>query len=181
MHALVVYESMYGNTKLVADAVARGLGSAAEVRVVHVADARKEDLAACDLLVVGGPTHAHAISRKSTRHLAVDTVTGPEGELVAERNVEGEGLREWLGSLSGLKGKAAAFDTRMDAPALFTGRASKSIAKTLHDSGFELVAGPESFLVSKETHLLPGEEDRARKWGEMLRAEADSRDSRRHE
>lgn len=181
MHALVVYESMYGNTKMVADAIADGIGSPAEVRVLQVSDARTEDVAACDLLVVGGPTHVHGISRISTRHLAVDTVTGPEGELVDERNVEGEGLREWLGSLPGTRLKAATFDTRIDAPALFTGRASKGIAKSLRNSGFEIVAEPESFLISKETHLLPGEEDRARKWGRMLRTAAQSPGSGRPE
>ena len=56
MYALVVYESMFGNTRQIAEAVAEGLGSAMEVRVVEVGTAPPvvgEDVA---LLVVGGPT-----------------------------------------------------------------------------------------------------------------------------
>ncbi|MDX5309965.1 MAG: flavodoxin domain-containing protein, partial [Rhodococcus sp. (in: high G+C Gram-positive bacteria)] len=57
MRALVVYESMFGNTRHVAEAVARGLGSA--VRTVPVTQAHEENLSDYDLVVVGGPTHAH--------------------------------------------------------------------------------------------------------------------------
>ena len=40
MRALVVYESMYGNTHLVAEAIARGLRSACPVQVASLAEAR---------------------------------------------------------------------------------------------------------------------------------------------
>jgi menaquinone-dependent protoporphyrinogen IX oxidase len=39
MRALVVYESMYGNTHRIAEAITRGLRSAYAVRVVSVAGA----------------------------------------------------------------------------------------------------------------------------------------------
>jgi flavodoxin len=56
MSSLVVYESMWGNTKTVAEAVAEGIGR--DVAVVHVADAPVLVPSDVDLLVVGGPTHA---------------------------------------------------------------------------------------------------------------------------
>ena len=66
---------------------------------------------------------------------------------------------------------AAAFDTRAGAaPAMLTGRASKGIARGLHRRGFEQVVQPESFLVDKENHLEPGEEQRAEGWGARLAA-----------
>jgi hypothetical protein len=55
VNALVVYESIYGNTRQIAEAVADGLGGANAVRVE---DASAE-LGNVDLLVVGRP-HAHA-------------------------------------------------------------------------------------------------------------------------
>lgn len=67
MRALVVYESMYGNTHQVAYAVGAGLGTAFEVRIVPVSEASPAVLADADLVVVGGPTHLHSMSRASTR------------------------------------------------------------------------------------------------------------------
>jgi menaquinone-dependent protoporphyrinogen IX oxidase len=71
MRALVVYESMYGNTHRIAEAIARGLRPAYAVRVVSVAGARYEHVGRYDLIVVGGPTHAHGMSRPDTRQGAI--------------------------------------------------------------------------------------------------------------
>jgi flavodoxin len=61
MRVVVVYESMYGNTHLVADAVAEGLRSVDRVdaEVVGVAHASAAVLAGAEVVVVGGPTHVH--------------------------------------------------------------------------------------------------------------------------
>jgi len=72
MRAVVVYESMYGNTHLIADAIGAGLRSAFDVTVVPVAEAGPAVLAGADLVVVGGPTHIHGMSRASTRKAAVE-------------------------------------------------------------------------------------------------------------
>ena len=168
MHAIVVYESMYGNTRHVAEAIARGLNTSGTVRAIPVSSADDLSLRDFDLVVVGGPTHVHGMSRASTRHAADEAATASGGDLVMEPDASSEGVREWLGSLSGMTGRAAAFDTRLDAAPLLTGRASKGIAKLLHAAGFELVTEPESFLVDKETHLLAEEEQRAEAWGAGL-------------
>jgi len=170
MHAIVVYESMYGNTRHVAEAIARGIDDSGTVRVVPVSSAEALSLGDFDLVVVGGPTHVHGMSRASTRHAADEAATASGGDLVMEPDSTSEGVREWLGSLSGMAGRAAAFDTRLDAAPLLTGRASKGIAKLLRAAGFELVAEPESFLVDKDTHLLAEEEQRAEAWGAGLAA-----------
>jgi hypothetical protein len=170
MRAVVVYESMYGNTHLVADAIAAGLGDG-DVRVVPVGDASAKLVRDADLLVVGGPTHVHGMSRESTRAAAREAAEKPGSDLEMDPDAEGPGLREWFDDLAALGGAAAAFDTRVDAPAGFTGRASKGIAKRLRRQGCTLVAEPESFLVTKETHLEPDEEARARSWGETLRGQ----------
>ena len=65
---------------------------------------------------------------------------------------------------------AAAFDTRIDASPLLTGRASRGIEKRLTRLGYDLVADPESFLVDKTSHLLPGEAERAVEWAAELAA-----------
>ena len=53
MRVVVVYESMYGNTHLVAQAIGDGLGESAQVAVVPVAEAAATLADGADLLVVG--------------------------------------------------------------------------------------------------------------------------------
>ena len=172
MRAVVVYESMYGNTHLIADEIGAGLAQSFDVTVVPVAEADQAVVADADLVVVGGPTHAHGMSRSSTRRGAMDAAGKAAGALTVEPGADGPGLREWLDALGKCRphAKAAAFDTRLAAPAAITGRASKGVGRQLHHHGFELVAEPESFIVTKENHLVPEEGNRARMWGTRLAA-----------
>jgi hypothetical protein len=171
MHALIVYESIYGNTHAIADRIAAALRSQGEVRVLPVGDATDDQVAWADLVIVGGPTHAHGMSRSNSRKGAHEAATKPGSQLVLDASGEGPGIREWLETLHDLPGKpAAAFDTRIDGPALFTGRASTGIARGLRRHGFDLVAEPESFLVTVHNQLVPGEVDRAMRWAVRLAA-----------
>jgi len=168
MRAVVVYESIYGNTHLIADAVARGLGD--ETTVVPVADAVSQLVASADLLVVGGPTHVHGMSRERTRTAGIEAAAKDDA-LVLDEDAEGPGLRDWFDAMDDHPGRAAAaFDTRMHGPVVLTGRASKGIAHRLHRHGFALVDEPTSFLVTKDSHLDPDEAERAKRWGETLAA-----------
>jgi hypothetical protein len=63
---------------------------------------------------------------------------------------------------------AAAFDTRMDGPTLFTGQASQAIARRLRHRGYRVVGQAQSFLVSKRNVLDPAGAERARTWGRAL-------------
>jgi hypothetical protein len=168
MRALVVYESMYGNTHQVAEAIGTGLATAYEVSVVPVSHADPALLDAADLVVVGGPTHIHGMSRASTRKAAVEAADKPASPLQIEPDALSPGLREWFGTLGRYPVKAAAFDTRMHGPAALTGRASKGVAHLLRAHGFDMVAAPESFLVTKQDRLQPQETTRAREWGTRL-------------
>jgi len=167
--AVVVYESMFGNTRLVAEAIGRGLASAAEVTVLPVSKATADVLDGADLVVAGGPTHMHGMSRARSRQMAVAMARKPGSPLVLEPDVEGPGLREWIPALGHLTFAAAAFDTRAQGVPFFTGRASKPINKALLRRGLTIVAKPESFVVAgKDTHLVEGEVSRATKWGRAL-------------
>jgi len=170
MRAVVVYESMYGNTHLVADAIGAGLRTVFDVSVVPVSEVSPAVIADADLVVVGGPTHVHGMSRASTRKAAVEAADKPASPLKVESDALGPGLRDWFGSLGDYPVKAAAFDTRMHGPAALTGRASKGVARLLRAHGFDVVAEPESFLVTKQDRLEPHETTRAREWGTKLAA-----------
>ena len=178
MKAVVVYESMFGSTRQIAEAIALGLGGSAAVRTVGVLDADPSVCKGADLLVVGGPTQAWSMSRPSTRRGAPLHLNDPHNDLVLERGADwGPGVREWIASLGKVNTKAAAFDTRISSPVLLTGRASRSIGRALARHGLTMVAAPESFLVDKKSHLLPGELDRAQAWGVRLATQADRQGS----
>jgi flavodoxin len=165
MNVLVVYESIYGNTRAVAEAVADGLG---EAEVVPVCEAQNR-AAGADLLVVGGPTHMHGLATTRSRQMAVEAVHEDGGAHVEAGAAEGPGLRAWLRDLpAGESAPAAAFDTRVDKSLWLTGVASRGIAKRLRHRGYELL-GTESFLVEdSEGPLAEGELDRARDWARSL-------------
>jgi hypothetical protein len=168
MRAVIVYESMFGNTHAVAEAIGEGLEVDYEVDVAPVAKATRELLEGASLLVVGGPTHAHGMSRSRTRRWAVAMARKPGSAFTLESGAEGPGLDQWFASLGHLHTRAAAFDTRLDGLALCTGRASKVIYRRLRRHGLEMAARPESFIVTKDNQLAQGEESRARRWGEQL-------------
>jgi len=181
MRTLVVYESMYGNTHAIAEAIADGVRADGEARVVPVRDAADELVAWADLVIVGGPTHAHGMTSPGSRKSAVETAAKPDGwnQLTLDPAADGAGIREWLEALGAGKGtRAAAFDTRVHGPALLTGRASSGIAKGLRNHGFKLVAGPESFLVDMHSRLMTGEQERATRWGAGLVVDLVPADSR---
>ena len=172
MRALVVYESMFGNTHVVAEEIAEGIGAdlhgADDIRVIPVGEADAAALAGVDLVVVGGPTHAHGMVRESTREAAIAQAAEPDSELHVDPDAEGPILREWFDGIDGTGIKAAAFDTRVGMPTALTGRASKGISHRLHHQGFEVVAKPVSFFVDKGNHLEPGAVELAREWGREL-------------
>jgi len=157
MKALVVYESLFGNTEQVARAVGQGLRRSMEVEVVEVGSAPPLDPEAVDLLVVGAPTHAHGLSRPATR----ETRDGGE---------PGIGVREWLEGLPSAPGRAVAtFDTRFPKPRWLTGSAARSIAARLSKRGARAIADPESFFVAgTEGPLRERELLRASRWGVAL-------------
>ncbi len=172
MKALVVYESLYGNTAAIGEAIATSLRTQGlEVDAGPVPKIDPAEAAGVDLLVVGGPTHAHGMSRSSTRQTAVDDRTNT----FAEPTVA-PGLREWMDDLpAGSERLAAAFDTRIDKPAVLTGSAAKGIARRLERHGRRLVVGPESFLVSTKNRLLDGETAHATSWGREVADRATAR------
>jgi hypothetical protein len=170
MCALIVYESMFGNTRRVAEAIGSGLVDHGPVEVVEVGTAPTRFDG--DLLVVGAPTHAFGLSRPSSRLQAGDMF---DGTLVSA----GAGVREWLDRLD-TTAPVAVFSTRVRFP---LGSAARAISRRLRSRGFTQLVPPEDFLVLSQDvpldrALVPGEEERARLWGASLAQAAARRSSR---
>ena len=173
MRALVVYESMYGNTHVIAGNIADGLRSTHEVTLVPVAEATRGLVTDADLVVVGGPTHMHGMSHDATRRSAAKAAAREDSGLELDPDADRPGIRDWLENVTGGHGiTAAAFDTRLNGVPAFTGRASHGIARLLRRHGFRLLTAPESFLIGQRNTLLDGEAARARQWGAALGAAA---------
>jgi Flavodoxin len=165
VNTTVVYESMYGNTRAIAEAIAEGLGDAEVLSVPQAAGRART----ADLLVVGGPTHIHGIATTRSRQAAAEAVHEDGAAHLEPGATDEPGLRAWLRDLpDGQHAKAAAFDTRLDKAPWLTGVASRGIAKRLRHRGYDVIA-QESFLVEEsEGPLAEGEVDRAREWGRQL-------------
>jgi hypothetical protein len=162
MKALVVYESMFGNTELVARAIGAGLGADAVVKVARAPTFVPDDV---DVLVVGGPTHTRGMSRPKTRAQAVERGASDPGTA--------DGVREWLGQLNVPRAIiGAAFDTRVAGPKLLTGAAAAGIKNHLSSAGLRVV-GTQSFLVASAEQsggrgVSDDELERARRFGQNL-------------
>jgi flavodoxin len=150
MNALIVYDSQFGNTKRIAQAIGEALETSGAVHVLHVADVTPQRLENLDTLIVGSPTQRFRPTLPITTFLK---------SLPA-------------GSLKGVR--AAAFDTRLTLEeieshgvlAFFVrifGYAAKPIASLLQKKGGDLVLPPEGFYVEgMEGPLVDGELERAK-------------------
>lgn len=172
LKALLVFESMFGNTQAVAEAVAEGLRlEGLDVTVTHVHEAPAADRFDHDLLVVGAPTHAFSLSRPSTREDAVR-----QGAPASA--ADGTGLREWISAMREPRGErlVATFDTRVTKVRRIPKAASTRAAKLLTRSGFRLVTRPAGFLVTDTSGPLEeGELERATAFGRSVGAAARDR------
>ncbi|MEV7013740.1 flavodoxin domain-containing protein [Streptosporangium sp. NPDC051022] len=167
MRALVVYESMFGNTQRIAEAVADGLSSRMEVNIVEVGSAPTVLPGGIDLLLLGGPTHAFGLTRAATRRTAAEQA----GRAGCAPISKGIGLREWLEAvrISSVGTAAAAFDTRIGSH--LPGSAARGAERRLRGLGLTVAAPAMSFHVMETMGpLADGEVERARKWGGRLAA-----------
>lgn len=167
--ALVAHESMFGNTRLVADAVARGLeraGVSTDVVDVAEAGAVGPTVPDDDVLVVGAPTHTFSLSRASSRAQAI--------EQGAPLDHEERGMREWLAEAPepppGAH-HAATFDTRVTKVRHLPGSAAVKATRILRRHHYLVEDAPRSFYVEDlQGPLVAGEVDRVEEWGAELGA-----------
>ena len=158
MNAVVVYQSHWGNTAAVAQAIAEGIGEGAVA--LPTGDATAGRLAGAGLVVAGSPVIAFRMPTEQSRE-----------SLAAERSPEPPDLSQpsmaaWLEDLPAGTAAAAAFDTGVKGP---FGSAAPAISKRLAKAGYRIAAKPRGFFVDgKYGPLRAGEIDRAREWGREL-------------
>jgi flavodoxin I len=149
MKTLVIYDSVYGNTKAVAQAIGDGIPG--EVRVLHVGQVNANELETADLLIIGSPTHGG----------------GPTEGVQA--------LVERIGAFAHEGAKVATFDTRFASRWVkMFGFAAPRMADSLKEKGWTLTAEPEGFFVkgARRGPLKQGEAERASAWAkEMVESE----------
>ena len=172
MRCIVVYESMFGNTHAIADAIATGVASVAEVTVGSTDAVSFLDIGAADVLIVGGPTHVHGMTSSASRRSAVETAE-EDPTLDLDESAGAPGLRAWFKQLPDGAGRiGVAYDTRVDRAEILTGSAARGVARRLRRHGYRELVEPESFLLEGNGPVPESEMARARQWGEALAREA---------
>jgi len=160
VNAVVVYESLWGNTAAVARAVAEGIGPAA--RALPTGEAGVAGLAGVDLLVAGAPVLGFKLPTDKMR----ESVRANPGKAPAPPDLSQPSLRSWLAGLPTGTGRCAAFDTQVRGP---FGSAGPEILAVLEKAGYRAVGKPAGFIVKgRFGPLRDGELERARAWGAAL-------------
>lgn len=154
MKALVIYDSVFGNTEKVAQAIGEALEGPAEVSVLKVGDVPPEFWTGLDALIVGSPTRAFSATPATKKLLSGIPRQGLQGVRIA------------------------AFDTRMDvdqAPGILKalvklfGYAAEPLAATLRKKGGQEALPPAGFIVGgTEGPLGEGEFERAEEWAKGI-------------
>jgi hypothetical protein len=160
MQAIVVYESVWGNTAAVAHAIAEGLNANA----FPTDEVPPDLLASADLVVAGAPVFGFSLPTEAMRsHITTDASE-------CAPDLSHPSLRTWLDALPKGAGQSAAFETRI----WWSPRgATTTIERKLNHAGYPPIAKGAKFVVKDKTGpLRDGELDRARAWGAELRAKA---------
>jgi flavodoxin len=160
MKAVVVYESLWGNTAAVAKSIADGIWPGA--RVVATDRPPAEVLADTDLVVAGAPVFGFSLPTEQIR----DAIARDEADAPVPPDLSRPSLRSWLEALPRGTARSAAFETRIWwSPRGATG----DIEQRLAQAGYRTVAKAKKFVVQgKYGPLREGELERARQWGEEL-------------
>jgi hypothetical protein len=183
MRAVVLYESLFGNTRRIAHAVAEGVATAWPDATVDCfcVDATDQDFSDADLLIVGAPTHFWGLTSRISRaleheyELRIRRADDEQGDEIRRRSVDTHGARARLATIAPGRGTAAAaFDTRMDRT--IGGGAAPGIARRLGRRGYRLVAEPKAFIVAGIAGPLPaGQLQRANQWAQQIARSLGSR------
>lgn len=160
MKAVVVYESLWGNTAAIAKAIAEGIGPG--VKALTTDEATANAIAGANLIVAGSPLLGFSLPTDKIRA----DIGKNEGSRDNPPDLAHPSIRSWLDALPAGNGRAAAFETRIW---WSPGSAAKKILKKLENSGYKGSAAPEKFIVTgKYGPLKEGELERARAWGAEL-------------
>lgn len=146
MKALIVYDSVYGNTEQVARAIAAALAPFYEIKILRAGEANPPELESVNLLVVGSPTQGGRPTPAVQEFL----------NKVSETAIMGKNV--------------AAFDTRFSTRWVgIFGYAAGRIADNLKGRGAKLIAAPEGFFVKgNKGPLKEGELERAAAWAKEI-------------
>jgi hypothetical protein len=159
MKALVVYESIWGNTAAVARAIADGLGDG--TLALSTAEATPEALAGVELLVAGAPVIAFNLTTEATRPRPEGLAPGAPAPDLSHPM-----MRSWLEALPAGTGRYAAFETKVRGP---FGHTVKTIGQLAEKAGYACLAEPFSAIVGgRYGDLKDGELEKARAWGAEL-------------
>ncbi len=160
MKAVVVYESLWGNTAAIARAIAEGIGPETQALTTDAANA--EALAGADLVVVGSPVIAFSLPTESS----LQSLRTSPNRAPSPPDLSHPSMRSWLDALPKGQGYCAAFETGLW---WSPGGAKGAIVSRLQAAGYRPAAKERRFVVKGAYGpLRDGELEQARLWGAEL-------------
>ena len=155
MNVLVIYDSVFGNTKEIALAISDTLSQESDVKTLYVKEITPEHLDWAQLLVIGSPTRAFSPAEDMKNAL----------KTLSKQSVSGK--------------KIAVFDTRIDEKDVDSsklrflmrrfGYAAETIEKKLVKKGATGVLPAKGFYVQdSEGPLKEGEHQKAKEWAREI-------------
>lgn len=155
MKILIIYDSVYGNTEQIAQAIGKTLDSNNKVEILRAGDVNSQHLPGLDLLIVGSPTQRFRPTTAITRFLGRIPKNGLKGVTVAAFDTRL--------TLSDIESSIERFAVKTG------GYAAKPMADRLKKSGGNLIIPPEGFYVKgMEGPLKEGELERAAEWAKRI-------------
>lgn len=160
MKAIVVYESLWGNTAAIARAIAEGIGLQAQA--LPTDEATSAVIADADLIVAGAPILGFKLPDENMRA----NIGANPGKAPTPPDLSHPSMRAWLETLPKGHAHVATFETRIW---WSLGSAAGAIERSLTGAGYSCVAKAQRFIVKGAYGpLREGELERARKWGAEL-------------
>jgi flavodoxin len=153
MKTIILYDSLYGNTRKVAENIGSVLKLSSS-SIISVKDAKIDNIKKCELLVTGSPTHGGWYTEAFKKFFSK--------------------IKD--GDLNNIKVAVFSTGTSKDNEGTFIkfvinmfGYATEKLAKDFEKKGANVIAKNTFLVKGKEGPLRPKELDRAKKWANEIK------------
>ncbi len=150
MRIAIIYDSYFGNTKMIAETMAQTISNEHDVYLCHFDELNLDRLEQVELIVVGSPTRAFRHTKKISELIY---------NIIPVKKIPNVAVFDTRIALEDIDNKMLAFMAKK------FGYANDSMAKLISKRGLNLISRPGEFQVAdSQGPLKDGEIERAAQW-----------------